>query len=109
MDQALQSTCSALLIGLGSVGLTIILRNGPIIRDWVLEMKKPWACNVCMPLHTCAALMVIRYLVDGEGSWIEFLPAYALSYIVLQKLADPPGPPPAFPDLFGDAEGSMED
>ena len=44
----------SIIVALSSVALAIILRNAPIIRDLVQEMKKPWACNVCLPLYLAA-------------------------------------------------------
>jgi hypothetical protein len=87
----------SVLGGLGAVGLTTILRNAPIVRGWVQEMKKPWACNVCMPLYTSAAIIAVPIIQTGEWDYALAYPAaYALGYLVLEKMARPPGPPPRF-------------
>lgn len=90
----------SLLAGLGSVGLTVILRNAPVINRWVAEAKKPWACNVCMPLYTSAALLAVPVTQSGDMRYAMAFPAsYALSYLILQHSSKPPGPP-KIPDEF---------
>lgn len=89
---AVETLFQSVLIALSSVGLAIILRNAPIIRGWVQEMKKPWACNVCLPLYVCAVMVGVFYAVTRDvGVLLAYLPAYALSYVILEKLARPPG------------------
>ena len=80
----------SLLSAFGAVGLTIIIRNAPIVRGWVMDAKKPWACNVCMPVYTVAAMLAVPTAVDWHNV-LAYPAAYALAYIVLQKLAQPPG------------------
>lgn len=79
---------------LSSVALTIIVRNAPWVRGWVQQAKKPWACNVCMPLYTTAAAVGgTAYL---QGSWfvaLAYLPAYVLSHVALEKMSEPPSEP----------------
>lgn len=83
-------------IALSSVALTIILRNAPVIRRWTFEMKKPWACNVCMPLYTCAAVTAL--VAHTHNDWrvlLAYLPAYALTNAALdaqQRAARPDSP-----------------
>lgn len=96
----------SLLIALGATGLTIILRNAPIIRRWVFELKKPWACNVCMPLYTSAALLAAP--IYWSRNWwlaLSFPAAYLLSHLILEAMSRPPaaGPPP-IPDMLGSDE-----
>jgi hypothetical protein len=87
----------AALGGLGAVGLTTILRNAPVVRGWVQEAKKPWACNVCMPLYTSAAMIAVPIWRTGDWSYAAAFPAaYALGYIGLEQMSRPPGPPPVF-------------
>ena len=93
----------SLFIALGATGLTIILRNAPIIRGWVFELRKPWACNVCMPLYTSAALLSAPILWSRDWRLaLAFPAAYLLSHLILEKMARPPasGPPP-IPNMLG--------
>lgn len=89
----------ALLSGLGAVGLTIILRNAPVVRGWVRDGRKPWACNVCMPLYTAAALLSVAIWWAGDWSYAVAYPgAYAVGYMALDRITRPPaGPPPELP------------
>lgn len=93
----------ALLSGLGAVGLTVILRNAPGIDKLVQEAKKPWACNVCMPLYTAAAVLAVPVIQSGNWSYAVAFPAgYALGYLVLQNMSKPPGPPQIPEEFFND-------
>lgn len=94
----------SLLAGLGAVGLTTILRNTPGIRGLVQQAKKPWACNVCMPLYTTAAMLAVPVLATGRWDYLLAYPAgYAVGWLVLEKMSrPPPGPPPDF-DLPADS------
>lgn len=90
---AVETLFRSLLIALSSVGLAIILRNAPVIKNWVQEMKKPWACNVCLPLYLCFVMVGVFYGVSRDATvLLAYLPAYAMSYVILEKLARPPGP-----------------
>jgi hypothetical protein len=102
---AVETLFQSVLIALSSVGLAIILRNAPVIRGWVQEMKKPWACNVCLPLYLCFVMVGVFYGVTRDVTvLLAYLPAYALSFVILEKLARPPGPPHISPEFF-----NMED
>lgn len=85
------------LVALAATGLTIILRNAPVIRGWMFELRKPWACNVCMPLYTSAALLApMAYQTRDWSLGFVYLGAYFLSHITLEGMSRPPaaGPPP---------------
>lgn len=87
----------AVLGGLGAAGLTVIIRNAPVVNRWVEEAKKPWACNVCMPLYTSAAMLAIPVTQSGDMRYAAAFPAsYLIGYALLKSLAKPPGPPPSF-------------
>lgn len=93
----LETLLTSIVVALSSVGLTVILRNAPIIRRWVFEMKKPWACNICMPLYTCAAVVgVLFYLHRDLSVFLSYLPAYALAFMTLEAIARPPSIVPTF-------------
>ncbi len=103
LDDAVNLLLWTAHIALASVGLTVILRNAPVIRTWVFEVKKPWACNVCMPLYVCALL--VGALIFFSGDWhfgLSYLPAYALTNVSLDHMAKPPGPPVIPDDFFED-------
>jgi hypothetical protein len=89
------------LSALGSVGLTIIIRNAPVVRGWVAEAKKPWACNVCMPFYTSAAMIAIPVTQSGDWRYATAFPAtYALAYLLLENMSKPPGPPQIPKEFF---------
>lgn len=95
----------AVAVALGAAGLTVILRNAPIIRGWVFEMKKPWACNVCMPIYTCAVLVApCAYETRDWRFGLVYLAAYLLSHVILDTMSRPPpeGPPPLDLDFIED-------
>lgn len=93
----LETLLTSIVVALSSVGLTVILRNAPVIRGWVREMKKPWACNICMPLYTCAlGVGGLFYLHHDENVFLSYLPAYALSFMTLEAIARPPSVVPTF-------------
>lgn len=95
----------SLYVALSVVALAIILRNAPVIRGWVQEAKKPWACNVCLPLYLCAVVVGGLYVLSKDAAvLLSYLPSYALSYIVLEKLARPVGEAPFVPPEFRDDE-----
>lgn len=93
----------ALIVALSTVALTVILRNAPVIRDWVDQLKKPWACNVCLPLYLCALSTGALYFYSPWDWTIvyAYLPAYALSYLILEKFLNRPTAP-FIPQVFMD-------
>lgn len=91
----------SLLAGIGAVGLTTIVRNAPVVRGWVQEAKKPWACNDCMPLYTVAAMLAIPIYQTGNwGYAAAYLPGYAVANVALKRLHRPPPGPPNIPKEF---------
>lgn len=93
----LQTLYTAVFVALSSVALAVILRNAPVIRTWVWEMKKPWACNVCLPLYLCAVVVGFLWLRSRDSSvLLSYLPGYALAYITLETMSRPPS---VVPDL----------
>jgi hypothetical protein len=91
----------SLVGGLGAVGLTTIVRNAPVVRDWVQEAKKPWACNDCMPLYTVAAILAIPIYQTGNWDYaLAYLPGYAVANITLKQMSKPPGPPRIPPEML---------
>lgn len=107
MSLALDVLLWSAVLTLSSVGLTIIVRNAPWVRDQVQEMRKPWACNVCMPLYTGAVLCGAAWYAtrcDWRMLSATYLPAYALTNIVLDRLARPPGPPLIPAEFLGSDE-----
>jgi len=100
----------ACIVTLAATALTIIVRNAPWVRDRVDEAKKPWACNVCMPLYTCA--VAAGGLCALLGRWeyaLTYLPAYALTKVVLDKLSEPPGEPPMLVPEDSTSESDLEE
>lgn len=94
MSEPLTLLLWVVLAALGAVGLTIIARNAPGIRGLVLDARKPWACNVCMPLYTVAAMLALPAARTGDWSFgLVYPAAYAVTYSILQWLSQPPGPP----------------
>jgi hypothetical protein len=98
----------SMFAALCAVGLTIILRNAPFVRGWVAEAKKPWACNVCMSLYSSALASALSAHLAGD--WriaFVYLPTYALTFLVLDRMTRPPPGPPNIPMalLSDDGEG----
>ena len=92
---------TALHVALSAVALTLIVRNAPVVRRWVFELRKPWACNVCMPLYTCAAVVGGLYWLNRDlHVLLAYLPAYALTFSALDTMAKPPGAPHIPPEMF---------
>lgn len=96
---------TSVFVALSAVALAIILRNAPLIRVWVREMKKPWACNVCLPLYLCAVVVGCLWLLTHDPHvFLAYLPAYALTFMTLEKLARPPLVLPDFTDELKDED-----
>ena len=96
----LETLFTSVFVALSAVALAVLLRNAPIIRTWVFEMKKPWACNVCLPMYLCA--VVVGGLFYQSRDWhvlLAYLPGYALSFMALEALARPPANLPSFLEL----------
>lgn len=97
----LETLFQSLVVALSAVGLTVVLRNAPIIRTWVFQMKKPWACNVCLPLYLCALGVGSLYALSRDlKTLLAYLPAYAIAYLVLEKMSRPPTKDPFVPEEF---------
>jgi hypothetical protein len=95
----------SLLAGVGAAGLTVLVRNAPGIRGLVAEAKKPWACNVCMPLYAVAAMLAVPIYQTGDWSYVMAYPAgYEVAYWTLQQMSRPPGPPQIPDSFFTDGE-----
>lgn len=96
----LETLYTSVFVALSAVALTIILRNAPVIRTWVWEMKKPWACNVCLPLYLCAIVVGGLFLKTRSFDvLLSYLPGYALSFIALEAMARPPRDLPSIASL----------
>jgi hypothetical protein len=94
MPTAFEILVQGIVLAFSVVGMTVILRNAPIIRTWVFQMKKPWACNVCLPLWLCGGALAFMLGFTQKLSFIfVFLPGYALSYMILEAMARPPKMP----------------
>lgn len=95
-----ETILTSVFVALCAVALTVILRNAPVIRTWVWEMKKPWACNVCLPLYLCAAVVGGLFLKQRNlDVLLAYLPGYALSYLTLEAMARPPRDLPSIAEL----------
>lgn len=90
---------TSVFVALSSVALAVILRNAPVIRTLVWEMRKPWACNVCLPLYLCAIVVGGLWLKYHKVDvFMAYLPSYALTFIILEAMARPPRVVPELPD-----------
>lgn len=105
MTFTLEVLLRSFLLALSVVGMTVILRNAPIIRTWVFQMKKPWACNVCLPIWLCGcALAFLLGYTQNLSFLFIFLPGYAISYLILEAMARPPKTPFMSVDALQDQE-----
>lgn len=95
----------SVLGGLGAVGLTVILRNTPGVASLVREGRKPWACNVCMPVYTAAAMVALPIWWTGDWSYAVSYPgAYAIGYMALDRATRPPAGPFPLPEDLLDSD-----
>lgn len=83
----------ALLVGLSSAGLTIVVRHAPFIRGWVERGIKPWACDVCMTFWGVLIFTAALQLKEPQALWVWFV-SYTIGKYSLRKLTDPEGVPP---------------
>lgn len=91
----------AVLLAFSAVGLTVITRNTPFIRNLYLEAKKPWACNVCMSLWSSLFVVPLPVVVMHDGRYAAlFLPVYTATLLILDAMARPPGPPSIPAEFF---------
>ena len=82
---------NSLLAGLTGAGLTLALRAGADLsgnRD--LLYKKPLGCNLCMGLWASLPASVALFRQD---SLPVILPAYFVTYALLETFWNPPPPP----------------
>lgn len=86
----LETLFQSLYVALSAVALAVILRNAPVISTWVSQMRKPWACNVCLPLYLCGLCVLGLVFIKGVWALLAYLPAYAISYLTLEKMSRPP-------------------
>lgn len=99
----------AVVIAFAATALTVIVRNAPVIQRWVFEMRKPWACNVCMPLYTCALLVGgLCWLHESLIFMLSYLPAYLVSKALLDRMAEAPNDP-EIPAMFHTASEESQE
>lgn len=95
---------AAIWLGFFAAGATVLVRVLPPVQPLVERGLKPWACDFCMSfwlvLIGCVALPfaagALRYKLAAVEVWLAGPAAYGLALLVLRKLTDPMGPPPAF-------------
>jgi hypothetical protein len=95
MIQPLPILLWALLVGATAAGMIVALRVMPGIRGLVKEGKKPWACDICMPVWTVGPLTALLAWWQNDVLLICVAgPAYPLAMWLLRRLTDPPEHPP---------------
>lgn len=97
----------AVVLGAGSVAVTKCVRALPPFSRWLLEAKKPWACDLCMTFWGVAFFCLLRglsgetvdaLLLIGPCSW-------TVGFGVLQRLSEPTSAPPMMmPEDSGEDE-----
>lgn len=89
----------SLILGATAAGLSVIIRSLPFIKRWVQEGRKPWACDVCMPVWTVVPLVLLLFIWRQDIQLLLVVgPAYPCAMWILMRLTDPVGPPP-MPEL----------
>jgi len=92
---------AAVFCGLGSVGLTLVLRFLPPVSRWNEAGIKPWGCDLCMSFW-CSALCLGVGAAAGEitppQAFFAWMPAFVVAYGIVQRINPPPlGEPPVDP------------
>jgi hypothetical protein len=88
----------SLLLGATSAGVTTAVRALPVVYSWMLERKKPWACDICMSFWTVALITLgLALWQRDETLLVTAGPAYPWALWVLRKTSEPHGPPPMPP------------
>lgn len=94
MPNAIDALLWTVFMSLASVAFVIIVRNAPFVRGWVAAAKRPWSCNICMPLYVCAALTgVVFYVSRDLSAVIYYLPTYTLTHFILEYMSKAPSEP----------------
>lgn len=84
----------ALFIGATSAGMTVAIRGLPTVKKWMMQRKKPWACDVCMSFWTTGLVALLVAGHYGHELIVSCGPAYPWALWVLCKITAPTGPPP---------------
>jgi len=89
-------------VGLGSTaaGIVLAVRALPAVRRAMVQLKKPWACDLCMSFWTVGALSLglAVWKVDAQ-LLLSAGPAYPLALQLLRMLQEPANPPSPLPPL----------
>ena len=89
----------SILLGATSVGITVALRALPFVKVWIQEMRKPWACDVCMSFWTVGLLgLGLAWWQQQPELLVVCGPAFPWALWVLCKVTEPKGPPPPLED-----------
>lgn len=76
-------------------GVVVAVRALPPIEREVDELKKPWACDICMCFWSTAILVLFAAMVLWRADVLLVAgPAYPLSMVYLRFVQAPPIPPP---------------
>jgi hypothetical protein len=85
----------SVVLGLSAVALTKCIRALPPFAGWTLDLKKPWACDICMSFWGVVLLSGAMFWRDPSS--LELQPflgmvGWCVSYFGLQKLSEPQTP-----------------
>jgi len=84
----------AVALGATSAGMTAVIRTLPPVTRWMMERKKPWACDICMSFWTVGLLGLGLGYWQGWEHTLACGPAYPWALWVLCRISEPVGPPP---------------
>lgn len=94
---------ASIIAGLGSVGITIVLRAIPPFEGWNERGIKPWACDLCMSFWCsaiCLAVGVVFAELSPSDAFMAWMPSFVVAFGTIQRiipvpLGDPPIDPPS--------------
>jgi hypothetical protein len=88
MIEPLHIVLWSLLVGATSAGMTVAIRALPLVKKWIEQMKKPWACDVCMSFWTVGLLALGLGFWRGWENVLVCGPAYPWALWVLCKVTE---------------------
>lgn len=77
------------LVGLTASGIVRAVRTLPPVARWMMDGRKPWACDVCMAFWTCAKVTFALAAWQGNMELLVVAgPAYPIALWCLKKISE---------------------
>lgn len=92
----------SVVLGLGSVAVTRCVRALPPFAGWTMQLKKPWACDICMTFWGVVGLASMAFWWGEPLRTLLFAGpcAWTVGFAVLRPLSAPTSLPPPFASLL---------